>query len=115
MSEAHGGSPKPFEFNAELTELRVSLERLDDPLDDDNVPCTMDAECGNATSGVVCDAAVMHCTPGCRGTGGNGCPTDKECSSKDSSIGSCGPLSTGTGGAGSTVRPGQELIVPLAG
>ena len=37
MSEARGGNPKPFEFNAELTALRVSLEGLDDPLDDDKL------------------------------------------------------------------------------
>ena len=37
MSEARGASPKQFDFNPELSELRASLERLDDPLDDDKL------------------------------------------------------------------------------
>lgn len=37
MSEARGASPKRFEFNAEFSELRASLERLDDPLEDDKL------------------------------------------------------------------------------
>lgn len=37
MSEARGASPKRFEFNAELSELRASLRRLDDPLGDDRL------------------------------------------------------------------------------
>lgn len=53
MSEARGGSPKPFEFNAELTELRVSLERLDDPLDDDKLFRTALPLCDRVGVGTV--------------------------------------------------------------
>ncbi len=62
--------------------------------------CLMDSDCGGPMSGIVCDSITATCTDGCRGMGGNGCPSDKECSSKDSSIGKCGPQSMGTGGAG---------------
>jgi fimbrial isopeptide formation D2 family protein/MYXO-CTERM domain-containing protein len=62
--------------------------------------CLMDSDCGDPMSGKVCDSVTATCTDGCRGVGGNGCPTELECSSKDSSIGTCGPITSGTGGAG---------------
>ncbi|MFO0755493.1 MAG: isopeptide-forming domain-containing fimbrial protein, partial [Byssovorax sp.] len=52
--------------------------------------CLQDSDCGGPMSGIVCDSVTSTCTDGCRGMGGNGCPTDKECSSKDTSIGMCG-------------------------
>ncbi len=55
--------------------------------------CTTDAECGSATSGVVCNAAA--CVSGCRGTGGNGCPAGSVCSSTTSAVGTCSaPMDT---------------------
>ncbi len=52
--------------------------------------CTKDSDCGSPTSGKVCDTAnTLKCIDGCRGEGGNGCPTNLLCTSKDSSIGKC--------------------------
>ena len=51
--------------------------------------CLQDSDCGDAVSGQVCDASTGLCAAGCRGTGGNGCPIDRICTSKDSSIGVC--------------------------
>jgi fimbrial isopeptide formation D2 family protein/MYXO-CTERM domain-containing protein len=63
--------------------------------------CEKDSDCGNQTSGKVCDTAGSEtCKDGCRGVDGNGCPTGFECTSKDSSIGQCVPVGTGTGGQG---------------
>jgi uncharacterized repeat protein (TIGR01451 family)/MYXO-CTERM domain-containing protein len=81
------------------------------------VGCLVDSDCGGPTSGIVCNTAgnVDTCEPGCRGMGGNGCPTTQMCSSTTNMIGTCGPLATtstttstttttttttGTGGAG---------------
>jgi MYXO-CTERM domain-containing protein len=52
------------------------------------VECTKDSDCGDAMSGKVC-GDNGKCQDGCRGMGGNGCPTDKSCTSKDSTIGMC--------------------------
>jgi MYXO-CTERM domain-containing protein len=65
--------------------------------------CTVDADCGGATSGRVCDQAISRCTPGCRGTGGNTCPVSLVCSSTTTAIGHCSdpssvPPDGGTGG-----------------
>ena len=61
--------------------------------------CITDADCGAADSGLVCDPNAEVCVEGCRFEGGNGCPDGKECTSTDSSIGSCIDVS-GTGGSG---------------
>ena len=61
--------------------------------------CITDSDCGGPKSGFVCDTDTEVCTEGCRGEGGNGCPDDKECTSKDSSIGLCIDM-TGEGGNG---------------
>ncbi|MBI5536407.1 MAG: DUF11 domain-containing protein [Deltaproteobacteria bacterium] len=53
--------------------------------------CDDDADCGDATSGRVCDLSISTCIDGCRGKGGNGCPTDESCTSLDTSIGECVP------------------------
>jgi len=50
--------------------------------------CTSDANCGAVDSGRVCDA-TLTCVDGCRGSGGNGCPAGKICTSIDNSIGLC--------------------------
>jgi MYXO-CTERM domain-containing protein len=46
-----------------------------------------DADCGGATSGQVC--AGQTCQTGCRGSGGNGCPSGLVCSSTGGGAGSC--------------------------
>jgi uncharacterized repeat protein (TIGR01451 family) len=53
------------------------------------VACLTDANCGNTTSGKVCDAASHACVDGCRGTGGNGCASGKICTSTDATAGTC--------------------------
>ena len=61
--------------------------------------CLADADCGGVTSGRVCDATVSRCVPGCRGTGGNGCPTEQVCSSTTAQIGRCDAAPPPDGGA----------------
>jgi fimbrial isopeptide formation D2 family protein/MYXO-CTERM domain-containing protein len=61
--------------------------------------CTADGDCGDAVSGQVCDSVPAICVDGCRGMGGNGCPTGQKCTSADTTIGSCVP-DTGAGGGG---------------
>ncbi|MBK9261517.1 MAG: hypothetical protein IPM54_17135 [Polyangiaceae bacterium] len=62
-----------------------------DPLfagDDIAMPeCTSDEACGNATSGRVC--VNEKCVDGCRGAGGNGCPTGQECTLTTDTVGVC--------------------------
>lgn len=64
------------------------------------VQCQTDANCGTATSGQVCNAGT--CQPGCRGSGGNGCPADQTCSSLDGTIGACTQCTTDTQCGGPT-------------
>jgi uncharacterized repeat protein (TIGR01451 family)/MYXO-CTERM domain-containing protein len=54
-----------------------------------NCGCLSDSDCGASDSGRVCDATVSQCISGCRGTGGNGCPTTLVCTSSDATIGIC--------------------------
>ncbi len=69
--------------------------------------CEKDSDCGNLTSGKVCDTLQTQiCMEGCRGQDGNGCPTGLECTSKDSSIGTCVPTQSNTGGAGGSSATG---------
>jgi len=63
------------------------------------VECTADADCGELTSGVVCNGTT--CVPGCRGTNGNTCVSeDWVCTSVDNTIGECEEATMGTGGSG---------------
>ena len=64
--------------------------------------CISDTDCGASDSGRVCDTSVQLCIDGCRGKGGNGCPTELVCTSEDTTIGQCidGMLDAGAGGAG---------------
>jgi uncharacterized repeat protein (TIGR01451 family) len=62
--------------------------------------CFSDKDCGGAQSGLVCDPKAEVCVDGCRGEGGNGCPSGQTCSSKDSSVGQCIDPNGNTGGAG---------------
>ena len=74
-----------------------------DPADDVAEPeCTTDADCGSETSGTVCDDETKVCIEGCRGNGGNTCPSGEVCSSVDETIGTCGPDGTGGGGGGAS-------------
>jgi hypothetical protein len=63
--------------------------------------CADDVDCGDASSGKVCDAMSGECRDGCRGMGGNGCPMSFVCSSTTNDIGTCkkpGPVVTPAGG-----------------
>lgn len=57
----------------------------------DDIPpppeCTTDEACGGARSGQVC--VDEKCVDGCRGDGGNGCPSGYECSSTSNTVGTC--------------------------
>jgi hypothetical protein len=49
--------------------------------------CLTDADCGDLTSGRICEAAV--CIDGCRGNAGNGCPDGLVCSTDNTEPGEC--------------------------
>jgi hypothetical protein len=66
----------------------------------DSCGCATDADCGGTTSGRACDATTERCVPGCRGTGGNGCPPSLVCASTGAVIGTCGPAGDGGVDAG---------------
>lgn len=53
--------------------------------------CETDSDCGAIDSGRVCDTSIQICVDGCRGVGGNGCPTELGCTSPDTTIGQCVP------------------------
>lgn len=71
------------------------------------MPCDDDSDCGGPQSGMVCDDALALCTEGCRGQGGNGCPTGETCTSTDNTIGDCIPDGTGGGGTGGSGPSGS--------
>lgn len=53
------------------------------------VQCAADSDCGDASSGRVCDSTSSACVPGCR-EGGNGCPGGQRCVGATSgSVGRC--------------------------
>jgi uncharacterized repeat protein (TIGR01451 family)/MYXO-CTERM domain-containing protein len=68
--------------------------------------CLMDSDCGGPMSGKVCDSVPSVCIDGCRGMGGNGCPTGDMCTSMDSTIGECEP-DTPDGGSGAGGNGGE--------
>jgi MYXO-CTERM domain-containing protein len=76
----------------------------------DSCGCAMDADCGGTTSGRVCDATTARCVPGCRATGGNGCPTSLLCTSAGNDIGVCQPrpVMTDGGADGSSDAPSSS-------
>ncbi|HEX4405120.1 MAG TPA: MYXO-CTERM sorting domain-containing protein [Polyangia bacterium] len=51
--------------------------------------CAMDTDCGGATSGRICDPTSARCVPGCRTTGGNGCPASLVCTATGTAAGVC--------------------------
>jgi len=78
--------------------------------DDVVIDCMSDAQCGEVDSGKVCNN--QKCVEGCRGSGGNGCPSDQVCSSTDDTVGECSTASgTGSGGGGT----GGDGITPAGG
>jgi len=98
-----------------------------DPNDaSDDVPptCTDDSDCGASDSGRVCNADG-ECQDGCRGSGGNGCPTGESCTSTDTTIGECvvegsggaggGPGTGGSAGAAGSVTAGGAAGAPSGG
>ncbi|MDI1477024.1 MopE-related protein [Polyangium sp. y55x31] len=56
---------------------------------DDVTPpeCTQDADCGDASSGMIC--TDQHCVAGCRAVDGNGCPDGQVCTSTSGAAGQC--------------------------
>ncbi|MBE7484080.1 MAG: isopeptide-forming domain-containing fimbrial protein [Polyangiaceae bacterium] len=52
--------------------------------------CDTDDDCGGAQSGRICEND--KCVDGCRGEGGNGCPTGESCSSTTAAPGVCGEI-----------------------
>jgi hypothetical protein len=78
--------------------------------------CGEDADCGDAQSGRICEAE--SCVDGCRGQNGNGCPSDKMCTSTDSSVGECRPIKEppeGTGGMGTGGMAPETGGAPASG
>jgi hypothetical protein len=54
--------------------------------------CNVDADCGNATSGRICDLVMSHkCITGCRTDNGNGCPPGLICTGAGFNPGQCVP------------------------
>jgi hypothetical protein len=51
--------------------------------------CMADSDCGDVTSGRICDSVSHACAAGCRGMGGNGCPAGMFCSSTTTAVGTC--------------------------
>ena len=86
----------------------------------DDGSCTIDSECNaSVTSGRVC-SAIYACADGCRGSGGNGCPSGEVCSSTTTALGTCSAIATGAGGAaGAAGAPagtgGAENVAGAAG
>ena len=70
----------------------------DECLPNGSCGCVADADCGGVTSGRVCDTTASRCVPGCRGGGGNQCPTPQVCSSMNEDIGRCDAPPAGDGG-----------------
>jgi uncharacterized repeat protein (TIGR01451 family)/MYXO-CTERM domain-containing protein len=64
------------------------------------VQCLADSDCGGASSARVCDSSAKICIDGCRGSGGNTCPTGKLCTSDTTIIGRCFIPNSGAGGTG---------------
>jgi MYXO-CTERM domain-containing protein len=77
-----------------------------DPTTNTCVMCVQDSDCGGQMSGMVCDGMSHECIMGCRGTGGNGCPNDKMCTSMDKTIGQCVDITMTTSSTTSTSTTG---------
>ncbi|MCC6559322.1 MAG: DUF11 domain-containing protein [Polyangiaceae bacterium] len=84
----HGGIPDGTEDGDHDGVVDGGEGDPNDPTDDG---CQDDSDCGDVTSGQVCDDATHTCVDGCRGEGGNGCPDGEICTSIDATIGVCVP------------------------
>ncbi|MDC3980911.1 MopE-related protein [Polyangium jinanense] len=81
--------------------------------------CTTDADCGDASSGKICQD--QRCVAGCRGVDGNGCPDGQVCTSTSDSVGQCQaepppdnqPEPTNPEGCGCRTAPAQGGALPL--
>jgi MYXO-CTERM domain-containing protein len=72
----------------ENLDVRAAYQSDDGSDDVATMGCEDDSDCGNETSGKVCNDEGT-CQDGCRGEDGNGCPAGKECTSQDAEIGEC--------------------------
>lgn len=61
------------------------------------IACVTDGDCGNASSGSICDPSSRLCVSGCRGADGNSCPATYLCSSSSSAAGTCEKDTDGDG------------------
>jgi uncharacterized repeat protein (TIGR01451 family)/MYXO-CTERM domain-containing protein len=92
---------------------KIDLAELDplDPKDDViGKPCMTDADCGGATSGLICKDGL--CDFGCRGANGNMCPNGLFCSSTTNAAGMCTdmpPPMPEPPDAGPMLAPGGKL------
>lgn len=73
--------------------------------------CLDDSDCAGQGPGHVCDSVTSVCVEGCRGTGGNGCPSGEVCDSTDTTLGGC-KIDTGNGGAGGSIGEGGGVVSP---
>ena len=85
-----GGGPTIFPIAECGSDLDCSApEPVCHPTTNICVGCLVDADCGGTNSGRVCDQSINTCINGCRGAGGNTCPSGQICSSTTTVIGSC--------------------------
>lgn len=83
--------------------------------------CDTDDDCGGPNSGRICEND--QCVDGCRGQGGNSCPTGEVCSSDSVAAGTCGPAElphvraedSGDDGNCGCALPGATRSSPLFG
>jgi len=75
------------------------------------VACETDSDCGGPMSGMVC-GTTHDCIMGCRGMGGNGCPTTQMCTSTDKTIGQCIDITMTTS---TTTSTGTDMSTTGAG
>ncbi len=79
------------------------------------VGCLQDSDCGGTMSGIVCNGVTDTCEPGCRGMGGNGCPTGDTCSSMNTTIGTCIPSATTTSSSSGTISGSSGMTSTSSG
>jgi len=97
---------------------RIDPAELDPNDPDDDVigkPCMKDPDCGGMMSGIVCKMGM--CAFGCRGMGGNTCPSSLFCSSTTNEIGMCSNEPPDAGVPPVTPPPPPPVVidkVPLA-
>src|SRR5207247_7949363 len=66
-----------------------------------------DRDCGGSTTGRVSDATTSRCIPGCRGTSGNGCPSEQICTSTTDDTGRCDRAAPDGGSTDGSTDAGQ--------